>query len=115
MSKKRTYRTKADTGYTTEQPGVDQAPDFLDGHDLNARQRADFLNALGTVAEPKEGSHHLDQYRHFLDDMDMTEERKTEYLEYLWNVVCNFVDLGYGTHPVQLALAAKRKDDPSDR
>ena len=46
-------------------------------------------------------------YEHYLGDSDLTEEQKREFLQHLWNLICEFVSLGWGVHPVQQALAAK--------
>ena len=44
----------------------------------------------------------LDTYRHHLDDCeDLTEEQANELLRTLWDIMCAFVDLGFGLHPVQ--------------
>jgi hypothetical protein len=40
-------------------------------------------------------------YRHFLADCDWTDEQKDEFTEALWQIVLNFVDLGFGLHPAQ--------------
>lgn len=40
-------------------------------------------------------------YQHMLDDSDMTEAEKAEFLEALWSIVVAFVELGYGIHPAQ--------------
>lgn len=48
-----------------------------------------------------------DLYAHFLDDSDLTEEQKREVLQLLWNIVCEFVSLGWGVHPLQQALDDK--------
>ncbi len=52
-----------------------------------------------------------EKYRHLLDNSDATEEQKEEFLQILWDIVLNFVDLGFGNHPVQLAIQEK---DPNN-
>lgn len=49
-------------------------------------------------------------YLHFLEECDWTEAQKLEFTEQLWQIVCQFVDLGFGLHPVQDALASKTLD-----
>lgn len=49
-------------------------------------------------------------YIHFLDGCDWTEAQKLEFTEALWQIVCQFVDLGFGLHPVQEATASKTLD-----
>lgn len=48
-----------------------------------------------------------DLYAHYLADADLSEEQKREFLEVLWNIICEFVSLGWGVHPIQQALEAK--------
>ena len=42
-------------------------------------------------------------YAHYLEDTDLSEEEKREFLQTLWNIVCEFVAMGFGVHPVQQA------------
>ena len=51
-----------------------------------------------------------DRYAHFLDDSDLSDSQKQELLEALWNILRNFVELGFGVHPVQQAMAEREKD-----
>lgn len=44
-----------------------------------------------------------DTYGKMLEDSDLTEEQKREFIETLWSIVVNFVDLGFGIHPLQQA------------
>lgn len=44
-----------------------------------------------------------DRYAHFLKNSDGTEEQKREFLQALWSIMVNFVDLGFGVHPLQQA------------
>ncbi len=41
-------------------------------------------------------------YEQYLDDSDLTVDQKREFLDTLWNIIVNFVDLGFGVHPLQL-------------
>ncbi len=47
-----------------------------------------------------------EKYEHYLEDSNLTEAQKQEFLQALWNIIVNFVDLGFGVHPVQQAIAA---------
>jgi|688.fasta_scaffold1854253_2 hypothetical protein len=49
----------------------------------------------------------VDLYKHYLDNSDLTEERKQEVLETLWNIVCEFVQMGFNVHPVQQAQQSR--------
>lgn len=42
-------------------------------------------------------------YQQFLDDADITDAQKRELIETLWTIVIQFVDLGFGIHPLQQA------------
>ena len=44
-----------------------------------------------------------EEYAPYLEDSDLTEEQKREFLETLWNIMVSFVDLGFGIHPIQQA------------
>ena len=48
----------------------------------------------------------LARFGHHLDHWDVSEYEKAEYLGLVWQIVCQFVDLGYGIHPL---IAATRK------
>lgn len=45
----------------------------------------------------------VDYYQSFLDDADIPDDKKQELIETLWNIVVQFVDMGYGIHPLQQA------------
>ncbi|MEO0411733.1 MAG: hypothetical protein AAF221_07855 [Pseudomonadota bacterium] len=44
-----------------------------------------------------------ERYAHFLENSDLTEEQKQEFLQAIWNIVVEFVSLGFGVHPLQQA------------
>ena len=44
-----------------------------------------------------------EKYEHFLEDADLSEDQKREFLQALWQIIVGFVDLGFGVHPVQQA------------
>ncbi len=52
----------------------------------------------------------VDAYAHFLDDSDLTDPQKEEFLQALWSIIVEFVSLGFGVHPIQQAMA----EDPID-
>ena len=47
-----------------------------------------------------------DLYAHYLEDSDLTEEKKREFLAALWTIICEFVALGFGVHPIQQAQSS---------
>jgi len=44
-----------------------------------------------------------DLYGQYLEDSDLSDAEKREFIEVLWSIVVSFVDLGIGIHPAQLA------------
>ncbi len=40
-------------------------------------------------------------YGKHLDESDLSDAKKREFLETLWSIVVSFVDLGFGVHPLQ--------------
>jgi LAS superfamily LD-carboxypeptidase LdcB len=42
-------------------------------------------------------------YERYLDESDLSEEQKQEFLQTLWNIIVSFVDLGFEVHPLQQA------------
>ena len=44
-----------------------------------------------------------DLYARYLEDADLTENQKREFLEALWSIICEFVALGFNVHPLQQA------------
>ncbi len=43
------------------------------------------------------------EYWHFVEDYDMTDKAKHKLLEAIWSIVVEFVDIGFGVHPIQQA------------
>lgn len=41
------------------------------------------------------------EYSEFVEDFDMTEEQKNEFLLALWHIMAAFVDLGFGVNSIQ--------------
>jgi len=46
-------------------------------------------------------------YAHALEDSDLTDDEKREFIDALWYIVCQFVDLGFGIESTQQAMAAR--------
>jgi hypothetical protein len=42
-------------------------------------------------------------YEKYLEDSDLTDEQKQEFLDTLWSIIVGFVDLGFCVHPLQQA------------
>jgi len=43
------------------------------------------------------------EFAHFLDESDLTREQKLEYIRTIWSIVLQFIDMGFGIHPLQQA------------
>lgn len=43
----------------------------------------------------------IERYQSYLDSADMSEADKRLFIEALWSIIMNFVDLGFGIHPLQ--------------
>lgn len=41
------------------------------------------------------------KYQAYLDDPNLSEEQKEEFLQAIWSIMVSFVDLGFGVHPLQ--------------
>lgn len=52
----------------------------------------------------------VDYYQTMLDDPQLSEDQKRELIETLWNIVIQFIDLGFGIHPFQQAKAEHADD-----
>lgn len=55
-----------------------------------------------------------DDYREYVQDMDLTEKQEQELLQALWSIIVQFVDLGFGIESVQRATLATPCSRPSD-
>ena len=51
----------------------------------------------------------VDYYQSFLDDVDIPDDQKQEFIETLWNIMVQFVDMGFGIEPIQIALQENQK------
>lgn len=47
-----------------------------------------------------------DLYGQYLEDSDLSDVEKQEFIEVLWSLVVSFVDLGLGLHPAQLVAGS---------
>ena len=44
-----------------------------------------------------------EKYAKLIDNADLSEKQKQEFIQAIWNVVVEFVSLGFGVHPIQRA------------
>lgn len=43
----------------------------------------------------------VEKYAHFLEESGLSEKQQAEFLQAMWNVICEFVSLGFNVHPLQ--------------
>tara|TARA_R100000789_G_scaffold17692_1_gene20711 strand:- start:100 stop:465 length:366 start_codon:yes stop_codon:yes gene_type:complete len=43
------------------------------------------------------------EFFHFVEETGWSDEQKAEYITLVWNIVCEFVAMGWGVHPIQQA------------
>lgn len=72
-------------------------PDLIGDDDENLRNTGDVSGVPALDTE---------RYREYVDDFDLSEEKKKELLETLWWIMATFVDLGFGVDSVQRCLPA---------
>ncbi len=53
----------------------------------------------------------INKYRHFLNDTDVSEQRKSEFIQDVWTILESFVDQAFGLHPVQQCHEHKKNTD----
>ncbi|NKX63300.1 hypothetical protein HEP89_04250 [Labrenzia sp. 5N] len=46
----------------------------------------------------------FEKYMHFLDDPSISDAQKQEFIETIWSILLQFVDLGFGIHPIQQVI-----------
>lgn len=68
--------------------------------DLDTVACGDLSNRFGTSARPAL-TVDIERYQAFLDGSGMTDAQKEAFLEALWSLLMNFVELGFGVHPLQ--------------
>jgi hypothetical protein len=65
--------------------------------------------AIEPSPEPLALTLDLELYLGQLDDWDISEAQKIEFISTFWNLLVSFAELGFGIHPAQLAQDAGRK------
>ena len=50
------------------------------------------------------------KYQHYLDNSPLSDEEKQEFMQTMWNLVCEFVMLGFEVHPLQQACGKDSKN-----
>lgn len=50
----------------------------------------------------------VEEFEHFLEESNMTDDEKAALLQTYWNLFVEITSIGWGVHPVQQALEAKK-------
>ncbi len=53
----------------------------------------------------------VDDYRQYVEALNLSEEQEQELLQTLWTIIVSFVDLGFGIEPVQQATKSRARGD----
>ncbi len=56
------------------------------------------------MPEPKD-------YRHLIDDPDLTDEQKDELILMVWDLMAQLVDMVYEDHPLQVCQKKSRENN----
>jgi len=72
----------------------------MDGKPIDELSREGLSVEFDTSANPIL-SVDVERYQKYLDDTDLSEAEKAEFLQSLWQVIVSFVELGFGVHPLQ--------------
>ena len=54
-------------------------------------------------------------YAEHLEDSDLTDDQKCEFIETLWSIILGFIDLGFNIHPLQQVDAQPANHDACDQ
>lgn len=56
-----------------------------------------------------------DLYGQYLEESDLSDEKKRELIETIWGIMISFVDLGFGVESVQCAEHDQQQDKRGDQ
>lgn len=74
--------------------------------DSTAMRPGDLAGPAPATGKPPVLTLDVSLYEDYLENSDLTDEQKREFLQALWIIMVGFVDLGFGIHPVQQAWEA---------
>ena len=55
-----------------------------------------------------------EKYRHYLNDLEITDEQAAEFLQVLWNIMHSMVDMGMGLDNIQMLLPLDAQNTGQD-
>jgi hypothetical protein len=67
--------------------------------------------SAATQAKPPSVGIDTAYYQSFLDDYDIPEAQKRELIESLWAIIVQFIDLGFGVHPITAVQNQRQCDE----
>ena len=73
---------------------------------MNSKAKSETASHIvGAVGTAPPNILHVDtaRFAHHLESWDASEDEKAEYLTLIWRIVVQFVDIGYGIHPLSSA------------
>jgi hypothetical protein len=87
--------------------------------DGNNFERSDLLQAFMTAgSEDGSGKFSVtvdeEKYQAFLDDPSLSDEQKDQIVQALWPIIVTFVEIHFGSHPVQQACGQLTKNLETD-
>lgn len=68
------------------------------------------IDATSAPAKPSLGID-AEYYQSFLDDYDIPDAQKRELIEALWAIIVQFIDLGFGVHPITSIQGQQQTDE----
>lgn len=71
----------------------------------------DFRFSASTLAKPPNRITEVDvvRFQKALDDSDMTDAEKAEYLQIIWTIILELADMGCGLHPLNSVARSSDK------
>lgn len=69
--------------------------------DMNSANQTPTISKTFAASAQRVLTVDVEQYQSYLDGMDMSDERKEEFLRAMFSIVMTFVELGFGVSPTQ--------------
>ena len=69
--------------------------------DMNSANKTPTISKTFAASAQRVLTVDVERYQSYLDGMNVSDERKEEFLRAMLSIVMTFVELGFGVHPVQ--------------
>ena len=76
--------------------------------DLNSANQTPTISKTFAASAQRVLTVDVERYQSYLDGMDVSDERKEEFLRAMFSIVMTFVDLGFSVHPLQEVCGKER-------